>query len=63
MELCCQSVCERFMAEEETDVKFVERIKHPKFAHAEDNEFKDFTMAQRDDSQEDHAKGAWSRRA
>jgi hypothetical protein len=40
----------RLMVEEEIDVKFVERIKHPQFTHAEDTAFKDFTMAQRDDS-------------
>ena len=40
----------QFMVEEEMDVQFVERINHPKFTHAEDNAFKDFTMAQRDDS-------------
>ena len=40
----------RFMVEEEMDVQFVGRIKHPKFTHAEDIAFKDFTMVQREDS-------------
>ena len=38
----------RFMVEEEMDVQFVEQ--HPKFTHAEDIAFKDFTMAQREDT-------------
>ncbi len=34
------------------NVQFVERINHPKFTHAEDNAFKNFTIAQREDSQQ-----------